>query len=47
MDFLGKYNASIECLKCRVVFEPEGEERFEYLGESKKNTKKFLSAMKA
>lgn len=25
MDFLGKYNATIDCRKKRVVFQPEGE----------------------
>ena len=25
MDFLGKYNATIDCRKKKVVFQPEGE----------------------
>ena len=47
MDFLGKYNASIECRKRKVIFDPEGETRFEFVGDPRKKTKLFLSAMKA
>ncbi|WP_262708580.1 hypothetical protein, partial [Arcticibacter tournemirensis] len=47
MDFLSKYDASIECRKRRVVFQPEAEVKFEFIGEPKKRTKKFLSAIKA
>ncbi|GMN31817.1 hypothetical protein TIFTF001_049720 [Ficus carica] len=28
MDFLGKYNASIECRRRKVVFDPEGDDRW-------------------
>ncbi|XP_074590053.1 uncharacterized protein LOC141845970 [Curcuma longa] len=44
MDFLSKYGASIECRKRKVVFQPEAESRFEFVGEPKEKTKKFLSA---
>lgn len=35
MDFLGKYNASIECKRRKVVFIAKGEARFEFVGEPK------------
>ena len=47
MDFLEKYNASIECRRRKVVFDLEGDDRFEFIGDAKKKTKLFLSAMKA
>ncbi|XP_074562798.1 uncharacterized protein LOC141819374, partial [Curcuma longa] len=47
MDFLSKYGASIECRKRRVVFQPEAESMFEFIGEPKRRTGKFLSALKA
>ncbi|XP_042467063.1 uncharacterized protein LOC122050201 [Zingiber officinale] len=47
MDFLSKYGASIECGRRRVVFRPEAEPTFEFIGENKKEVKKFLSALKA
>ncbi|XP_074562767.1 uncharacterized protein LOC141819334 [Curcuma longa] len=47
MDFLSKYGASIECRKRRVVFHPEAESVFEFIGEPKRRTGKFLSALKA
>ena len=43
MDFLGKYYVSIECRRCKVVFDPEGDDRFEFIGDAKKKTKLFLS----
>ncbi|XP_074559895.1 uncharacterized protein LOC141815930, partial [Curcuma longa] len=47
MDFLSKYGASIECRKRRVVFQPEAESVFEFIGEPKRRTGKFLSALQA
>ncbi|XP_074559874.1 uncharacterized protein LOC141815910, partial [Curcuma longa] len=47
MDFLTKYGASIECRKRRVVFQPEAESMFEFIGEPKRRTGRFLSALKA
>ncbi|GMN29116.1 hypothetical protein TIFTF001_044318 [Ficus carica] len=35
MDFLGKYNASIECRRRKVVFNPEGDDWFEFIGDAK------------
>ena len=45
MDFLAKYGASIDCRCRRVIFQPDGEEAFEFLGEPKKNDKVLLSAL--
>ncbi|KAL5549569.1 hypothetical protein UlMin_004800 [Ulmus minor] len=36
MDFLGKYNALIECRRRRVIFHPYEEQKFEFVGESQK-----------
>ena len=47
MDFLIKYGASIDYRQCRVVFQPDGEEAFEFLGEPKKKDKVLLSALEA
>ena len=47
MDFLIRYGASIECRKQKVIFQPEAEVQFEYVGEPKRKAKKFLSALKA
>ena len=47
MSFPSKCGASIKCHKRRVVFQPEAETKFEFIGEPKKRTKKLLSAMKA
>ncbi|XP_042415150.1 uncharacterized protein LOC122004307 [Zingiber officinale] len=47
MDFLSKYDASIECRKRKVIFQPEAEPTFEFMGEPRKETKEFLSALKA
>lgn len=47
IDFLNKYNATIECRKQWVVFERESEERFEFMGEPIKKTKMFLLASRA
>ncbi|XP_042437167.1 uncharacterized protein LOC122023145 [Zingiber officinale] len=47
MDFLSKYGASIECRNRKVVFRLESEPMFEFIGEPRKGTKEFLSAIKA
>ena len=47
MDFLSKYSSSIECHKQKVIFELEAESSFEFIGERRKKTKMFLSALKA
>lgn len=46
MDFLGKYNVSIECRR-KVIFEPVDEKRFVFVGEARKKPWMFLSTMKA
>ena len=35
MDFLGKYQATIDCRNRKVIFQPDGEETFEYVDRSK------------
>ncbi|EXC27876.1 hypothetical protein L484_009199 [Morus notabilis] len=45
MDFLSKYSASIKSGHRKVVSEPEGEETFVFMGESRKRPKMFLSTL--
>ncbi|KAL5545187.1 hypothetical protein UlMin_008971 [Ulmus minor] len=47
MDFLGKYNALIECRRRRVIFHPYEEQKFEFVGESRKQPKAVISSMRA
>ncbi|KAL5539424.1 hypothetical protein UlMin_044282 [Ulmus minor] len=47
MDWLSKYNAKIDCKKRRVLFEPVGEKKFEFRGESKGPHTPFVSHMEA
>ncbi|KAL5578375.1 hypothetical protein UlMin_020074 [Ulmus minor] len=47
MDFLGKYNALIECRRRRVIFHPYEEQKFEFVGESRKQPKAMISSMRA
>ena len=47
MDFLGKYNSLIECRRRRVIFHPYGEQKFEFVGESRKQPKAMISSMRA
>lgn len=47
MDFLGKFNAFIEYRRRKVVFDPEGDAQFEFIGYTKKKTKLFMSTKKA
>ncbi|KAL5570452.1 hypothetical protein UlMin_027027 [Ulmus minor] len=47
MDWLSKYNATIDCQKRRVIFEPIGEEKFKFVGKPKKSGTPMISALKA
>ena len=47
MDFLGKYNANIECQARKVTFKPDGAEEFEYVNISEKQPRMMISAMRA
>ncbi|KAL5539165.1 hypothetical protein UlMin_046037 [Ulmus minor] len=47
MDFLAKYNATIECRLRRVVFRLNEEEKFSFIGERHRKQKTVISAMKA
>ena len=47
MDFLSKYNASIECRRRRVVFNLHDEKYFVFVGEMRKKNKMFLSTLEA
>ena len=47
MDFLPKYGASIDCRWHWVIFQPNGEKAFEFLGEPKKKDKVLLSVLEA
>ncbi|KAL5554728.1 hypothetical protein UlMin_042129 [Ulmus minor] len=47
MDWLSKYNATIDCRKRRVIFEPMGEEKFKFVGKPKKSGTPIISALKA
>ncbi|KAL5575507.1 hypothetical protein UlMin_017206 [Ulmus minor] len=47
MDFLAKYNATIECRLRRVTFRPSEEEKFSFIGERHRKPKIVISAMEA
>ncbi|KAL5546618.1 hypothetical protein UlMin_006305 [Ulmus minor] len=47
MDFLTKYEATINCKARTVTFKPTGEAPFEFIGEKGKDQKMLISAMKA
>ncbi|KAL5561904.1 hypothetical protein UlMin_031651 [Ulmus minor] len=47
MDFLAKYNATIECRLRRVTFWPSEEEKFSFIGERHRKPKTVISAMEA
>ena len=47
IDFLGKYNAKIDCRKRGIIFSPYGEEEFSLYGQSRSSATKLLSAVKA
>ena len=47
MDFLGKYNAKIDCRKRCVIFNPYGEEEFNFYGQPRSSATRLVSAMKA
>ena len=47
MDFLSKYEVTIDCKTKTVSFKPPGEEMFVFLGDRCGSQKVFISAMKA
>ncbi|KAL5550352.1 hypothetical protein UlMin_000528 [Ulmus minor] len=47
MDFLSKYNATIECRHRRVIFRPTEIDEFSYVGEERRSQKVIISSMKA
>ncbi|KAL5563846.1 hypothetical protein UlMin_033593 [Ulmus minor] len=47
MDWLSKYNATIHCKKRKVVFEPHGKEKFEFIGDPKQSRTPMISTIKA
>ncbi|KAL5538416.1 hypothetical protein UlMin_046127 [Ulmus minor] len=47
MDWLSKYNATIDCQKRQVIFEPMGEEKFKFVGKPKKSRTPMISVLKA
>ncbi|KAL5537507.1 hypothetical protein UlMin_045604 [Ulmus minor] len=47
MDFLAKYNATIECRLRRVTFRSSEEEKFSFIGERHRKPKTVISAMEA
>ncbi|KAL5541378.1 hypothetical protein UlMin_042469 [Ulmus minor] len=47
MDFLSKYNATIECRHKRVVFRPNENDEFSYTGEGRQSQKMIISSMRA
>ena len=47
MDFLSKYEATINCKARAVSFKPPREEKFLFVGDGRSDQKMFISAMKA
>ena len=47
MDFLGKYNAVINCRQRKVTFTPDGDKKFTYIGKSLRQPKMMVSALRA
>ncbi|KAL5548516.1 hypothetical protein UlMin_003747 [Ulmus minor] len=47
MDFLSKYNTTIECRHRRVVFRPNEDDEFSYTGEGRQSQKMIISSMRA
>ena len=47
MDFLSKYNATIECRYRRVIFRPIDNDEFSYMGEGRRSQKVIISLMRA
>ena len=47
MDFLSKYNATIECRYRRVIFRPNENDEFSYTGEGRRSQKVTISSMRA
>ena len=47
MDFLGKYGVTIDCRRKKVIFHPEGEQMFEYVGSSSGIPKSLIHSLEA
>ena len=47
MDFLTKYNATIECRHRRVTFKPSDNDEFNFVGEDQRKQKMIISSMRA
>ena len=47
MDFLTKYNATIDCRKRRVTFSPGNDDEFSFDGGPRREGKTIISSMKA
>ena len=47
MDWLSKYNATIDCGKKRVIFQPFEEDQFVFIGTLSKTSVPIISALKA
>ena len=47
IDFLAKYNATIECRKRRFTFRPSNEDEFSFDGGPRKKGKAIISSIKA
>lgn len=46
MDFLIKYDTTIECRKCKVIFRPLGEQEFEVTSQPKRPMNMLISSMR-
>ena len=46
MDFLGKYNANIDCRARKMTFKPDGVEEFEYVNIFEKHSRVMISTKK-
>ena len=47
MDFLGRYNARIDCRKRCVTFSPSDKDEFNFHGQPRNSATKFVSAKRA
>ena len=47
IDFLTKYNATIECQRRRVTFKPSDNDEFSFVGEDQWKQKMIISSMRA
>ena len=46
MDFLSKYGAVSDCRRRKIVFRPEGEEEFKFLGKPRSETKFYYMLLR-